>query len=121
MIKRDYLLVIVVSSIFVVFFISIIRGYYAEAKSIYSSIYPNVASRTLNLNNYGFYYGQSKGKIYLGNTISPLTIIEFDSTLQHKKQYSIQLTPDTYLLKPLKQNCGSIFFFMIVLFYHLSV
>lgn len=60
---------------------------------------PNTAERTItkDLNNYGFYFaGQQNGKIYLGNINSPLTIIEFDSLLKLKKQYTIKLSDDNY-------------------------
>lgn len=110
------LLVIVVSSVlFVVFLFLSSEDTMQKQNPFIRRFTPNVASRTLtkNLNNYGFYFaGQYNGKIYLGNTISPLTIIEFDSTLQHKKQYSIQLTPDTLPFRAVRTKIVGAYFFL---------
>lgn len=110
------LLLIVVSSVlFVVFLFLSSEDTMKKQNPFIRRFTPNVASRTLtkNLNNYGFYFaGHSKGNIYLGNTISPLTIIEFDSTLQHKKQYSIQLTPDTLPFRAVKTKILGAHFFL---------
>ena len=110
------LLLIVVSSVlFVVFLFLSSEDTMQKQNPFIRRFTPNVASRTLtkNLNNYGFYFaGQSNGKIYLGNTISPLTIIEFDSTLQHKKQYSIELIPDTLPFRAVKTKIVGAHFFL---------
>lgn len=110
------LLAIVVSSVlFVVFLLLSSEDTMQKQNPFIRRFTPNVASRTLtkNLNNYGFYFaGQSKEKIYLGNTISPLTIIAFDSTLQHKKQYSIQLTLDTLPFRAVKTKIVGAHFFL---------
>lgn len=110
------LLVIVVSSVvFVVFLFLSSEDTMHKQNPFIRRFTPNVASRTLrkNLNNYGFYFaGHSKGKIYLGSSISPLTIIEFDSTLRHKKQYSIQLIPDTLPFRAVKTKIEDAHFFL---------
>ena len=110
------LVVIVVSNVFFVVFIFLVSEDKMQKQNPFIRRFtPNVASRTLskNLNNYGFYFaGQSNGNIYLGNTISPLTIIEFDSTLQDKKQYTIQLTPDTLPFRAVKTKIIDSYFFL---------
>ena len=76
---------------------------------------PNTAERILtkDLNNYSYYFaGQKNGKIYLGNTTSPLTIIELDSTLKSKKQFTIQLDNDNYAFKSVKIKIIAPYFFL---------
>ena len=76
---------------------------------------PNSAEKTSikDLNNYGFYFvGQYNGKIYLGNKNSPLTIIELDSTLKHKKQFTIQLNNDNYPFRSVKIKIMGSFFYL---------
>ena len=110
------LLVVVVSSvIFVVLLFLSSEDIMQKQNPFIRRFTPNVASRTSskNLNNYGFYFaGQSNGKIYLGNTISPLTIIEFDGTLKNKKQYTIKLTTDTFPFRAVKTKIIDSYFFV---------
>jgi hypothetical protein len=76
---------------------------------------PNILSRSkaINLNNYGFYFvGQSKGKIYLGNSSSPLTIIEIDSKLNLKKQHTITLDNDKFKFRSVKIKVLDSLFFL---------
>lgn len=76
---------------------------------------PNVAERTVtkDLLNYGFYFaGQHNGKVYLANTRSPLTIIELDSTLKNKKQYTIELSTDDFPFRNVKIKIQAPYFFL---------
>lgn len=76
---------------------------------------PNTAERTAtrDLKNYGFYFaGQHKGKVYLGNTHAPLTIIELDSTLKQRKQYTIHLDNDNFPFKAVKIKILAPYFFL---------
>jgi hypothetical protein len=110
------LLIIVLSSvIFVVLLFLSSEDTMQKQNPFIRRFTPNVASRTLskNLNNYGFYFaGQSNGKIYLGNTISPLTILEFDGKLKAKKQFTIKLTPDTFPFRAVKTKIIDSYFFV---------
>ncbi|MCF6142402.1 hypothetical protein L1S34_13985 [Flavobacterium sp. K77] len=108
-------LIVVSSVLFVVFLFLSSENTMQKQNPFIRRFTPNVASRTLtkNLNNYGFYFaGQFDGKIYLGNTISPLTIIEFDSTLQYKKQYTISLTKDNLPFRAVKTKIMGTHFFL---------
>ncbi|MBY0487799.1 MAG: hypothetical protein K2P85_11520, partial [Flavobacteriaceae bacterium] len=76
---------------------------------------PNTAERTLtkDLNNYNFYFaGQYNGKIYLGNSTSPLTVVEFDGSLKNTKNYTIQLSDDHYAFRNVKIKILGRYFFL---------
>jgi hypothetical protein len=76
---------------------------------------PNIISRlqALELNNYGFYIaGQSKNKVYLGNTFSPLTVLEIDNRSNQKKQFTISLDNDKFKFRSVKIKVLDTVFFL---------
>lgn len=76
---------------------------------------PNIISRlqAVELNNYGFYFaGQSKNKVYLGNTFSPLTVLEIDNRSNQKKQFTITLDNDKFKFRSVKIKVLDTVFFL---------
>lgn len=111
----QFFIVLVSSILFVVLLFHSSNDTIQNQNPFIRKFIPNTAERTLtkDLNNYGFYFaGQHNGKIYLGSTLSPLTIIELDRELKNKTQFTIQLSDDRFSFRNVKIKIASPYFYL---------
>jgi uncharacterized membrane protein YphA (DoxX/SURF4 family) len=64
-------------------------------------------------NPYYYVAGTDKNKIYLGNRLAPLQILEIDSYLKSKKKYTIQLDRENFKFKAVEVRVNTPYFYVI--------
>jgi uncharacterized membrane protein YphA (DoxX/SURF4 family) len=69
---------------------------------------------SIDLRNPSYYVaGTDKNKIYLGNRLAPLQILEIDSNLKSKKKYTIQLDRENFNFKTVEVRVNAPYFYVI--------
>jgi uncharacterized membrane protein YphA (DoxX/SURF4 family) len=69
---------------------------------------------SMDLRNPSYYVaGTDKNKIYLGNRLAPLQVLEIDSDLKNKKKYTIQLDRENFKFKAVEVRVSAPYFYVI--------
>ena len=69
---------------------------------------------SIDLRNPSYYVaGTDKNKIYLGNLLAPLQILEIDSNLKSKKKHTIQLDRENFNFKAVEVRINAPYFYVI--------
>lgn len=69
---------------------------------------------SIDLRNPSYYVaGTDKNKIFLGNRLAPLQILEIDSNLKNKKKHTIQLDRENFKFKAVEVRIGAPYFYVI--------
>jgi uncharacterized membrane protein YphA (DoxX/SURF4 family) len=73
-----------------------------------------IKDKETNLPNNSYYFaGLSKGKIYLANSVAPLSVIVIDTTLKTKNRYTIQLDRYDYPFRTVQVRIVPPYFYLV--------